>query len=435
MRLRDRLIAILLQLAAIANIVVIPIYFNQAEVLLLHAVFVVYLDIAFLINAILDFRLSRLAGLLFRNNHLAIVTEIVGASLQIGILGNIFLSHRGVAILLQLAAVNSIIVIPIIRKESGIHFDIALGGDVVEGSVNLNDLFLFDFTNQRPIFAKLVHIFFICGTCAQGLDTICEVATIIEIICFSIDCHKLHVTRIRCPIIRSTIIVPSSLISCMPCAFGFTGFIKLVGHAIHRVCACCCYLRVRLEIMVLSINFMPAANQFAEFCITICLHRLIIEQSGQLRLALIDAVFTEVIVIAVDQLHASQLLAILVVGESTGFIDPAFFCGADQSVSVFNLFVSISKICAGITGIIRIYIRHQTVNLLILFLLGEGVESICSQIDLVADGTLCNCIDTVLGTPISICLRSNLNSVQHTQGVRRGRVNGCSLLNPAQSQC
>ena len=122
----------------------------------------------------------------------------------------------------------------------------------------------------------------------------------IEIICFSINVNQLHVTGILCLVIAAAIVISGSLVGHIPGAFGFTGFIELVGHAVDRVCACCCYLRVRLEIMVLSINFVPAANQLTEFGVTICLHRLVIEQSGQLRLTFVDTVFSKVIVVAVD---------------------------------------------------------------------------------------------------------------------------------------
>ena len=80
-----------------------------------------------------------------------------------------------------------------------------------------------------------------------------------------------------------------------------------------------------VEIVPLAVDFFPTANRLTEFYIMICIGFSIKEQACVFGLALVDAGFAEVVVVAVDFVDTGELLAVLVVGVAAFFYGPAFF--------------------------------------------------------------------------------------------------------------
>ena len=98
-------------------------------------------------------------------------------------------------------------------------------------------------------------------------------------------------------------------------------------------CACLCKIISRGKVVPVIINQIPSALQLTGNSIAITVCGFVIELTGILGLVSTNTVFTEVVIVAVDGLYASQFHAINIVS----FVDPACICntvGISLSVAI-----------------------------------------------------------------------------------------------------
>ena len=171
------------------------------------------------------------------------------------------------------------------------------------------------------------------GTDLDALPASVGIAVAVEAVGLSVDLLQ-HVVG---PVIAvgAVEILDVAILGGVPDAVGqVAGFVKDIGDTGAGTAGECIGagdsgLFGPAEVVPGVIDQIPAVLQFAQDGVAVALSVLVVELAGELGLAGADAGFAEVVVVAVDQLNAGDLLAVQVVG----IIDPAV--SLSDAVGVF----------------------------------------------------------------------------------------------------
>ena len=144
------------------------------------------------------------------------------------------------------------------------------------------------------------------------MNSSCYIAINIKIVRFSIYVNKLSLILISCSVIRRTIIISNSFLSFVPSTFCFSSFIKC-EYRTPVFYSGNCNFSFSMEVMPIIPDLCPSPLEFTSDSITICIYCLILKQAAVLSLTFADTIFTEVIVVAVNNLDTGQFHAIFVV--------------------------------------------------------------------------------------------------------------------------
>ena len=187
----------------------------------------------------------------------------------------------------------------------------------------------------------------------------------------------------------------------------------------------------RTEVVVVAVDKVPTAGQLTH--LHIAGFAAASQQAAVLGLADVDTVLAEVVVVAFHLLDASETRAIGVVGKAAVLIHPAALDLVDQGVAVLELSVGILEVTACVLGIIRVDVGVQRKDFLIFLLLCEGVQAAGAHEDTIRDIAHMHGFHLVSLLPDTV-LGRQLDAVDNAQGVRRGRINRCRLVDPFQGQ-
>ena len=186
------------------------------------------------------------------------------------------------------------------------------------------------------------------------------------------------------------------------------------------------------EIMRFVIDGNPAILKNTKFCVAIRAIDLVDEIAGERRLAGIYALLTEVVVDTINFSDTGVAYTVFIEGVSTLLDEPAVLDGIDQRVGIVELSVNAAEVTAAFAGIIRVDKRLQTEDLLIFRLLREGIQRVCTQVDIIADIAGVDNIQRILIIPCSVGLGRKLNAVHNTQRVCSRGINCRRLVNPSE---
>ena len=236
-----------------------------------------------------------------------------------------------------------------------------------------------------------------------------------------------------------SIIIRSIVITCSFCGFmpntfkNFTVICHLIdNHASQCIGASLSSHSFGVEVVPFTLDLLPPALKDANCGITVYTRSAVIEYTRELRLTIIDTIITEVIVVSIDHVYASQLFAVLIVSKATILDCPAFLNFLNKRIAILEGLIGATKACAGFAGQVGVNERCQSVNLLIFGLASEGVECISSKVCVVAESTGVDHVQTIICTPISARLRCQLNACYHAEGVSSCGIDCLSLVNPVQ---
>ena len=233
-------------------------------------------------------------------------------------------------------------------------------------------------------------------------------------------------------VISRSIIITCTGLSSNPCSGKnstvFSKGIEYVG--IILISAYCRRLCRSAEIIPITVDFLPSGRDQTELGITVYTRLGIVEDTGILCLCVIDTIVTEVIIVSVYLVYTCQLFAILIVRKASIFNSPAFLYIIYKSIAILEGRVSISEVRAGLTGKIGIDEGLKSVDFLILGLLREGVERICSEVCRISECTGVNNAKTLTVTPICIILGSKLNTCYHAKRICASGIDRLSLVDP-----
>ena len=186
------------------------------------------------------------------------------------------------------------------------------------------------------------------------------------------------------------------------------------------------------KIVPLIVNHIPAGLQDTILCTAIGICLSIVEDAGVHGLTDVDAVCTKVVVVTVDLVDAGIPFAVVIVSEAAVLSDPAIAQDIDQGIAVLEGMVNITEGCTRLGRIIGVHEGFQIEGCLVLRFLRKGVQTACTQIDLVADLTaVCNSQTTLIG-PCCVILGGQLDTTEDTHGVGFRRIDRLSLLLPIQ---
>ena len=159
--------------------------------------------------------------------------------------------------------------------------------------------------------------------------------------------------------------------------------------------------------------------------------------TGVLLLANVDTIFAEVVIVAVDLADTGILITVFIVGETAAFHDPAFLNAVEQGVLVFEVLVNRLEVATILLHAIFTDVGEgiQAVDLLVLWLLREGIQGVCTQIDVVSNGAAVHDHQSVIAVPFCIALGSQCNTGHDTHGVGCINVDGFFLSVPLHDQC
>ena len=233
--------------------------------------------------------------------------------------------------------------------------------------------------------------------------------------------------------------IPSSpVISCAGRGFykcapnQFTRIIEGILHATDGADAGVHCKSGGVKVIIILANRLPAGFQYTYGCIVALTVDL--QQTGILGFTGIDTVLTKVIVVAFYLLNASQLYALIVVSKAAVLVVPALLELVDQGVAVVELLIGILEVATLVVRVVRIDIRIQAKDFLILRFTGEAVQSACTHIDLVADIAGIDHFQLVFSIPPGIRLGCQLQTIYDTHGIGRINRNCLCLLFPIQGQ-
>ena len=196
----------------------------------------------------------------------------------------------------------------------------------------------------------------------------------------------------------------------------------------HRLLTDVRVARLLVKVVPCIIDHVPSDRYLTVLRITD--NAVLLKQTGVLGLTDVDAVFAQVVVVAVDQLNAGQLGAVHVVRITALVDDPTVLDGTGQRVRILKGRIHGLEITALFRSIIGIDEGLQTVDLLVLFLSGEGVQRVGTQIDRIADLTAVYQRQLLARLPGRIVLRRQLDAGKHAQGIGRLHIDRLRLVNP-----
>ena len=185
--------------------------------------------------------------------------------------------------------------------------------------MTINHTFFGNLTDQSTILVKSPYIHFATHhrspIVVQGMNSGGYIPLCIEVVCFAVNFHKISLVSISCLIIPLTKPKTSTARGYLPYTLGSASFIKMIGNSARSIIIISgnSYLCFCIKVMPIVTNQHPTALEFTSDSITICIYCLILKQAAVLSLAFADTIFTEVIVVAVNNLDTGQFFAILII--------------------------------------------------------------------------------------------------------------------------
>ena len=232
---------------------------------------------------------------------------------------------------------------------------------------------------------------------------------------------------------RSGPVVAGTLVGSFKCAKNQNAIIiKCIGVFSDGALAGMCLESRFVKIVVFCVQRNPAGGQDTKLGI-VELARLLKKPRIRI-LARIDTISAKVIEKTIHLLDTGQPLSVVIVGIAIGFDDPSVLHRVGQRIAVLEGGVHITKPAALLGGIFRVYIRIETVGLLVFFLLAEGVQSAGTHINLIADGALICDGKTAVSTPVGVLLGGQLDTADNAQGVGSFHIQRLRLLLPVHGQ-
>ena len=286
---------------------------------------------------------------------------------------------------------------------------------------------IFRRSNQRSCVAKFIPqaIDRMCGT--NRLNTSAGII-VTEVIALAINLHPTIIITIRSVVVLIAFLIDIPIALCQSTVIKFIGDLAIIDLSI--VDSILSYTSFPVEQIPLFADTLPSSFDLTHKCkIGVS---TFLEEATILRLTNIDTILAEVVIEAIDLLNASQSLAIDIVCEAAVFVDPAFLQDIDQGVLVGDLSIGVEEVAACIGGVGRITVGVNAEHSLAFGLLCEAVQTACTHIDLVADVTGGHGIDLGGILPDAI-LGSQLDAIDHAQGICGSHINDLALLDPAQS--
>ncbi len=195
------------------------------------------------------------------------------------------------------------------------------------------------------------------------------------------------------------------------------------------------------EIVPLACNHSPSDLNNAELSVIRC--SVLLEQTRVLRLTDIDTVLAKVIVVQLlrtvlgdfrNLYNTGHLLAVDIVSETALYVIPAVLQDVIQGEFILNGGIRVLEVAARIGAHVRIAIRIQTEDCLVLRFLREGVQTACTHIDLIADFTMAICQNSRFSFGQDAVLRRELDTLDQAQRVRRSWINSLRNADPVQCQ-
>ena len=267
----------------------------------------------------------------------------------------------------------------------------------------------------------------------NSLETSCHVAVIVEIVGVAFDVEEGSVYFAAGPVIdlMAVLLAPGALNQNTVLIKGVLNLINHLHAGIGGV--------ILTEVVIVFANLLPAAGKYASRDIAGYVCFSINVQACILGLTDIYAVLAEVVVIQLTiriqcLLNAMQSLAGNVVGKAAVLVDPTFLQEILQGEFIVNGSVSISEVAAGVGAHRRIAVRIQSEDCLVIRLLCEGVQTASAHVDLITNAALTYCLDDGFFARKCAFLGRKLNTVNQTQRVCRGRIDGLRNADPVQSQ-
>ena len=371
------------------------------------------------------------------NDHLTLGIELVVTDLNGSAIGEGYTAHAG------LVQIDSAVLGKIITIADEIQITVVCNQLV---SLQLSTVLIeivSDHTGVEhgilTVYAEVVIQLRICINIIDTLNTGQEITVFIEAVTVSIDyLPGITAPNITVLIVSRSVVVASTGRGGHPNTGNqLTIGLELIGHvSVELVGSGLSSHRGRIEEVPVVADLLPAAEQLAELGEAIYACLLIEEHAGELGLTLVDTVGTKVVVVAVNLVYAQQLLAVLVVSKAAVLNSPALLDRKSQGVAVVEGCVGAAEPCTGLAveGGIGIHEGIQTVDLLVLSLLCEGVESVCSEVTLVAEVTLGNDVETVARRLKCAILGSQLDTGEHAEGICVSGIDRSSLVDPVQGQ-
>ena len=281
------------------------------------------------------------------------------------------------------------------------------------------------------VLTEIIYHSIICIGGCYSLNTGEHITLVIEAVEIAIN-NLPYATPAATVVISRSVIITCTGLSSNPCSGKnstvFSKGIEYVG--IILISAYCRRLCRIAEVIPLTVDFLPSGRDQTELGITVYTRLGIVEDTGILCLCVIDTIVTEVIIVSVYLVYTCQLFAILIVRKAAIFNSPAFLYIIYKSIAILEGRVSISEVRAGLTGKIGIDEGLKSVDFLILGLLREGVERICSEVCRISECTGVNNAKTLTVTPICIILGSKLNTCYHAKRICTSGIDRLSLVDP-----
>ena len=200
---------------------------------------------------------------------------------------------------------------------------------------------------------------------------------------------------------------------------------KLLADACHRI-----EVANILHIQNQPAGLLHAIDQIILIALSIC------HIAGILLLADVDTIGTKVVIVAIDFTDAGVLGAVFIIGEAAAFHNPTILHAVDQSVFVLEFLIGGLEVAtiflnSVITDVLE---GIESEDFLIFGLAGEGVQRVCTQVDIVADRTTINNCQRIVAVPCSIVLGGQLNAAEDTHWISSSRINRFLLTLPLHDQ-
>ena len=285
--------------------------------------------------------------------------------------------NRSVAVFDNRATVHDIVIILADLDKSCVHRDFAVGIDIVHRAVRHR--VHTKFGNALYKFAgcavKFKDTFSQRSGILKNLNSVCQITVIVEIVSLAVNFIERHVPGVTRQIITRSVVITGPVAIRVPCAPGHTGFVKLIGDAVYSVLARHCGLGIAAEIVPVAVDLLPAAGQNADFGEIPFLFKL--NKSCVFALAL--AVFSEVIVNAIDSIDAGYLLTVNIVVIPVPAVDYCYTFDICLAVGPYTI-VEVFAVCT---------FKNSVNNLVAVSCCGNGRAPVNNRVADFAERSAC----------------------------------------------
>ena len=136
-------------------------------------------------------------------------------------------------------------------------------------------------------------------------------------------------------------------------------------------------------------------------------------------------------------MYTCKFFAIYIVRKAAVFYSPTIVYNISKSITIFKRNICCTEPCSRFAIICRIGIYEwiKSINFLIFRLLCKGIESVCSKISLITQGTFSNNAKTVTCRFHCAILNREFDTLKHTKRVCIGGINRLGLINPVKDEC